>query len=722
MADVFSEAMAHHKAGRLDQAEELYRRILAANPEHADSLNLLGVVAHQKGDDRVSAELIERAIRIDSYRASYFVNLANAYRGLGRHDDAIKCCRTVLETQTDLVEARLALGISLAAKEQWADAERELRGVMEQRPQDSRGPQALANSYRAQGRGHEAIALYREALRRNPNDAAAHLGLGTVLVDDRNAAEAEAHLRRAVQMLPRQVTAWTNLGSCLIVLGREQEALEVLGQALKLSPEEPGIWTNLGQAWLSLGNRGSAENAFNAVLKLHPDHAAALHGLADVHREADRVEEAIPLYERALLIEPSAASYKGLAQALWERGDVARAVALLRESIARHPRDAENHVRLGTMLASGGDLCGAEAACRAALAIKPGNPPALIELALAQRGKLPEAELNALEGVLAIPSSAAARAAAHFGIAHVADGRGEFARAAEHLQLANSLKKAYNEPRGHGYDPARYSHYLDRMIATFDQSFFERTRGWGLDSERPVFVVGMPRSGTTLIEQILASHRKVYGAGERRFASQSLFRLTNEPRMPAEPLEAIAQLTPEQVRRCAGWHLDQLQKLDGGQAERVVDKMPDNYALLGWLATTFPKARFIHSRRDVRDVALSCWMTNFSGLHWADDLEHIAHRVKGYQRIMEHWRSMLPEPLFEIDYERLVADQEGESRRMVAWLGLEWDPACLNFHRAERLVKTASVTQVRQPMYSRSVGRWKHYEEALKSFLRALNA
>src|SRR5262249_40723823 len=250
-------------------------------------------------------------------------------------------------------------------------------------------------------------------------------------------------------------------------------------------------------------------------------------------------EEAIPLYEKSLSLDPSGDSYKGLAQALWEQGDVDRAVQVLRDGIARRPRDAENHVRLAVMLASGGEIEGAAACCREALRIKPGHPPALVELAVARRGKLADDDLKLLAAALELPSSAAARAAVHFGIAHVADGRGEFARAAEHLRLGNALSKAYHDARGQGYEPARFTHYLDRMIGAFTPAFFQRVRGFGSDSERPVFVVGMPRSGTTLIEQILASHPSIYGAGERRLASQSLWRLANEPGFPADPLEGL---------------------------------------------------------------------------------------------------------------------------------------------------------------------------------------
>jgi hypothetical protein len=174
------------------------------------------------------------------------------------------------------------------------------------------------------------------------------------------------------------------------------------------------------------------------------------------------------------------------------------------------------------------------------------------------------------------------------------------------------------------------------------------------------------------------------------------------------------------IREAANWHLARLAELNP-MADRVVDKMPDNYQLLGWIVTLFPHARIIHTRRDLRDVALSCWMTNFSQIRWANDLNHLAERIQNYQRLMAYWREILPGRFLEIDYEELVADLKGVSRRLIEWIELDWDPACLNFHRTERLVRTASVTQVREPIYTRSVGRWRHYESALKPLFERLN-
>ena len=155
-------------------------------------------------------------------------------------------------------------------------------------------------------------------------------------------------------------------------------------------------------------------------------------------------------------------------------------------------------------------------------------------------------------------------------------------------------------------------------------------------------------------------------------------------------------------------------------ALRIVDKMPENYLLLGLLATLFPRAKFIHCRRDLRDVAVSCWMTNFREVRWASDQQHIALRFHEYQRVMEHWRKVLPAPLLEVDYEETVADLEGVARKLVAWCGLDWEPQCLEFHRSKRPVSTASAVQVRQPIFRTSAGRWKHYEQALRSLFTQL--
>lgn len=719
MSDTFSEALALHRAGRLEEAAHMYNRILGADPNQIDCLHLLGVIAHQVGNNEKAVEWIQQALGARPESASYYVNLSAALRGLGRHGEAANACVAALNLQPDSIEARLGLGLSLQAMKQYAEAETHFRAVMEQWPEDSRGPQSLGSCLREHGRTEEAIPVYHEALKRNSNDGAAHLGLGTLLLLDKQPASAEPHLRRATELFPKLATAWQNFGTCLLRLNRDREAVNALQTGLEMAPNDLQLAVNLGQAWLSCGNSRSAENCFKAVLNVNPDFPPALSGMGEVLRALDRPEEAVRHFERALQLDPNSDAYKGLADALWESDELDRAVAVLRQHIVRYPEDAENHVRLAVMLASGGDLDGAVESCRAALRIRPGYPLALVELAQILRAKLPAADRQQLENAFQLPLPEPARAGLHFGLAQVADAQGEFGKAAEHVRQANELNAAFHRARDRGYDPDKFDRDIDKLIAVFGPEFFARTKGFGVSDDRPVFIVGMPRSGTTLVEQILACHSKVFGAGERRFAYQSLVLLAQQRGHAAEPLRSMEGLTPEMVRAAAEWHLEQLRQLDGGRSARAVDKMPENYMMLGWLAVQFPNAKVIHCRRDVRDVALSCWMTSFARARWADDLTHIANRVRAYETVMRHWRKVLPMPIFELDYERLVVDLADECQKLVAWLGLEWEPGCLDFHRSERLVKTASVTQVRQPIYTRSVGRWKNYRAALEPFLAA---
>ena len=234
-------------------------------------------------------------------------------------------------------------------------------------------------------------------------------------------------------------------------------------------------------------------------------------------------------------------------------------------------------------------------------------------------------------------------------------------------------------------------------------------------------------TGLTSMDYLRADSCEVPPGAERHYREQVL-------RMPdgyvcydppayspaVAPLPALVREALE--KRLAQQHDERLRALGDARAARVVDKMPDNYLYLGFLTTLFPRATFIHCRRDLRDVAVSCWMTDFGAIPWANDPAHISHRFSQYRRIMEHWRAVLPVPLHEIDYEEVVADLEGSARRLVAACGMDWEPACLEFYRTSRPVRTASVVQVREPVYTRSVARWRNYERDLAELFAALSS
>ncbi len=236
--------------------------------------------------------------------------------------------------------------------------------------------------------------------------------------------------------------------------------------------------------------------------------------------------------------------------------------------------------------------------------------------------------------------------------------------------------------------------------------------GSGSETELPVFIFGLPRSGTSLSEQVLASHSHVFGAGELLYCRETFESLPKAMLCNDTPAECLRNLDRKTAGDLAQRHVDRLRALDC-EALRMVDKMPDNYLHLGLISILFPRARLIHCRRDLRDVALSCWMTNFAEVPWSSDPDHIASRFEDYRRVMDHWQEVLPVPLLNVDYEEMVEDLEGTARRIVAWCGLEWEPGCLKFHETQRPVRTASAVQVRKPIYKSSVGRWKNYEKSL---------
>ncbi len=306
-----------------------------------------------------------------------------------------------------------------------------------------------------------------------------------------------------------------------------------------------------------------------------------------------------------------------------------------------------------------------------------------------------------------------------FALAHVLDARGDHARAADSLREANALTVEQKKNK-RDYAPAEHERFVDNLLSTFNSDLLTQMAGKGSPSRLPVFVLGLPRSGTTLIEQVLASHSRVHGAGELRLGRQSFESLPNVLAREGPPLECVPLLDPVSIRRLADQHIDRWKALAPGPFDRITDKMPDNYMYIGFLSILFPQGTFIHCRRDLRDVAVSCWMTDFRSIVWANSTEHIATRFKQYQRLMNHWRSVLPVPIHEVDYEETVDDLEAVARRLVAACGLEWEPACLDFHRNERPIRTASVTQVRQPVYKRSVARWKNYEPALTELFTML--
>ena len=453
------------------------------------------------------------------------------------------------------------------------------------------------------------------------------------------------------------------------------------GPARTPPPDSAEAHFQLGNALRLQGKGEGAAAAYRKAIALQADHTEAHTNLGGVLLAANKHTEAIEFLKRALELsgEPITANLN-LALAYQQCGDFAEALACFQRVLDRDGDHAQ----------------------------------ALYELALNLREKMPETDVARMQRLLQERAELPERDRyyLHAGLANVFDALGHYREAARHMQQANELEKIQRRQHGQDYDCDQFTRFVDRSIETYTPEYFHGVRGFGIDTEKPVFMVGLPRSGTTLTERILAGHPQVFGAGELPHVGRSFMSLPKITGIQAEPIDCVEHLQLAAARRMARSHLEQLESLDGG-CRRIVDKAPANAAFLGLIATLFPKAKIIHVRRDVRDVAVSCWMTQFDKLSWACEKAWIAAQIGNHLRIMAHWREVLPVPMLEVDYESIVADLAAEAARLIDWIGLPWHRLCLAFNETKAPVKTASIRQVRQPLHSRSVGRWRHYADDL---------
>jgi tetratricopeptide (TPR) repeat protein len=721
MPNDLNTAVQFHQSGHLEEAARIYQSILAREADHPDALHLLGVVAFQQGNPHRAVELIGRAIAVNPTVAAFHANLAEAFRALGELERAVGCCHVALRLQPNYAEAANNLGLAWLAQGKVEAAVEQFREALRLRAGVAMVHNNLGNALRLQGDKTQAIQQFQEALRLSPNLAEAHTNLGQLSLELRRLDEAAFHCRDAVRLRPNFPEAHNNLGNVLREQGKLHEAKACYVEALRLNPDLAMTYNNIGQAVQEDGKLDDAVTWYQKALQLEPGSARIHCNLASALQEQEKHEDARAEYQTALQLDPDyAEAHHGLGTVVHDDGQFQEAAAHFRTALQLKPDLVSAHTSLGTVLEELGEFETALSCFREAMRHDPRCGGAYGQLATTLRAKLPEADRVAMEQMLADREMPAGkRLALHFGLAQVCDARGDYAQAADHLREANALREAEWQKRGQGYDPVEHARFVDGLIATFTPAFFERVRGFGLETERPVFIVGVPRSGTTLIEQILASHSQVFGAGELRYVRDTFEAVPQVMNRQASPIECLRELDRATAGLLAQRHLDRLRQMNE-PALRIVDKMPDNYLHLGLVATVFPKAKIIHCRRNLRDVAVSCWMTNFRQIRWAFDQKHIASRFGEYRRLMDHWPQVLPVPLLEVDYEETVGDLEGVARRLVAWCGLEWEPACLAYHENRRPVRTASVTQVRQPIYQRSVARWKNYEQALGDLFASL--
>ncbi|HEY5412843.1 MAG TPA: sulfotransferase [Caulobacteraceae bacterium] len=621
---VLDQALERHRSGALDEADRLYRAVLAAEPGQPAALRFLGFLEQERGRLPEARQLLAAALRARPDDAPAWSRLGVVHSGLGAPQDALDCYDRALALEARLTEA-------------W----------------NGRG-----NALIRLGRLEEALGSYDRTLALQPDHLPALANRGVALRDLGRASEAVASYERALEIRPDHVFTHNNKGVALMDLGRQADALASFERALELKSDYAEAWNNRGRALAQgrdplegLGRAPEALASFDRALALHPAYAEALDNKGVVLVELGRAEEAAAAFERAIRSAPHAVRY------------------YYHLTQARRLQPADPH--LGAMQAIARDPVGL-------------TPQDRIEL--------------------------------DFALGQALDEAGDAAAAFQRFADGNALRRTQI-----AYDEGQALKQLQAIRTTFTPELMAAKQGKGDPSALPVFIVGMPRSGATLVEQILASQSGVFAAGETAAFPQSV---AAQPVAGGRQLQypaGVSRLPAKALREIGARYVGQLAAA-APDALRVVDKRPDNFRFVGLIRLALPNAKIIVTKRDARDTCVSCFSKLFgAGAPYSFDLGELGRYHRAYEQLMEHWLQVLPaDALLQVDYETLVADVDGESRRILAHCGLDPGPGRIDLRRGERRIRTASALQVRQPIYAASVGRWSRYEAFLRPLLEAL--
>jgi tetratricopeptide (TPR) repeat protein len=673
--------------GQFSQAQKVCAQVIAARPGNADAHNINGVALNALGQRDEAIASLRRAIKLAPKAPSIHANLGEVLRQAGKTKDAAKSLEMAVQLDPGNAQALNNLGIIRYEEGKFDEAVDFYRRALAIKPEMSEAHNNLGNALRMAGDLDGAALAYQDALVQREIYPEAYNNLGTLLQQDKQLEDAEHALKKAISQNPRYVEAHNNLALLYAAQKKEVDALRILGDALKVAPTNPQTLLITAKIQNSRSNYAAAEQASQLVLKGDPNNVEALILLGQLFHETDRYDEAIELLQKAVEIKPDnpeGLSYYGVALKSVGRLDEAR------DHILRALRINDS-------------MYGAYANLNDLIDFSKGVGEELFN----RMDAIFEASAN-LEAEHLTPL--------HFAYAKALDDRGEHAKALDHYIVGGRMKRAQLD-----YKEGETFEFFDAIREVFTKDVFANREFAGIDDERPVFIIGMPRSGSTLVEQILSSHPDIYGAGEVKYLSRALGQIRDRfPSLPKYP-QMMKKLTPAQLDIVGKKYLAAL-TAGAGDAKRITDKLLTNYFFVGVIHLLYPKAKFIHTARDPVDTCLSGFTKLFKDdMPHSYDLAELGRYYRKYQELMKHWEKVLPKgTIHTVVYEEVVADTEKEAKALIEFLGLDWNDKCLEFHKSDRPVKTASVAQVRKPIYKTAVKRWKKYGDGLKPLADAI--
>lgn len=680
-------ANQHQTNGRLTEAETLLRKILQVQPENSFALHLLGCIAHQATKPDIAIQLIERAVQLQPTIGLFQSNLAEMYRQAGQTDKAIKAGQRATELDPNYAPGFSNLGIAFYDLKDYQNAEHYQQQALALEPGLVQALNNLGSIYRDQKETDRAIEFYQKALKSNPNHAESLNNLGAVMTENE----------------------------------QPEKGLELLQKALQLQPNYAEAYRNTGSCYLMLEQYSQAQQAFRQALQLKPDFPEALLGLASIEQEGNRFSAAEQLIDQALAINASLiAAYSQQGSLYNTMGFPDRAHQAFDKGMELDPDDIGCYIGKSQLLTEQGEMEAAQSLLNTALSLDSDSLAARLNLAQLNKASVENSNFKALLAAeeKLDPAAKTRAIGVHFGLGKCYDDIGDYQQSMTHFLEACRLKREKIH-----YKASDNTMIALNIMSTFTPELLARFKGIGCTTNTPIFVLGMPRSGTTLTEQIIASHPLCHGAGELPDLGNIINRREQKLTESAQNNypNYLPQLNPDEITQMGERYYNSLRK-HHAEARHITDKMPSNFFYLGLIHLMLPRAKIIHVKRHPIDTCISGLSKLFKrGQYHSYDMVEQASYYRDYANLMAHWRSILPAGSFyEVQYEDLVRDTESQAKALINYCELEWDDVCLEFYKHKRSVKTASVTQVRKPIYNSSLERWRRYGDVIQPLLDTL--
>lgn len=673
--------------GKLEQAEILLNQIVASNPSHADALHLSGVIAYQLGKISLAIQLIGKAIQNNDRIALFHSNLGEMHRQIKAIDLSIHHGQRAVTLDPNSANAWSNLGITYYDAKQYEQAMRCHQQALAINPHLSCSLNNLGSIYKAQDHTKLAIEFYQAAISASPQFVEPLNNLGVLFLQKQEFKQAWQYLNQAVVLAPNFADAHCNLGLTLLGLEQSANALLHFEKALQLKPDYAEAYYGYARVYLQQHNFTESECSIRKAMLLNPEQIEFYQLLSDIYHEQGHNTQALMYLDQALAIDPTHANlYLSKGNIFMGMNEISQAEEqFLKVTTNPNLNDRVNAhyslVQLGKVTPDHGSL------------------QALLSLSKDTHALLP----NKLEYL-------------NFALGKCYDDIGESAKAFSYFSEGCRLKRQRIT-----YNAADQIQFTQKLIDCFTQETIEHLKTFANPSALPIFIVGMPRSGSTLIEQVLAEHSQVYGAGEVKYLNHLLQKPIKNGFNTLHYPENILYFSSEICRTITENYLASLQH-HSPKAVRITDKMPYNFMAIGLIHALLPNAKIIHVRRNPIDTCLSCYTQLFTeGQLYSYELTELGQYYLSYERIMNHWRHILPaDAWLEIEYEGMVNNLKAEAQRLIEFCDLAWEPACLTFYKSKRQVRTASFVQVRQPIYTSSVERWRRYEKELAPLINLL--